>query len=99
MAAIDGKFKSSMNTPMGVKDGYLTFDTSGGDLSGILEILDKENPFSGGEFDGVNIKFSGEFQSIMGKTHYDGEGTLDGDNLTGVSHTKLGDMPLTGFRI
>jgi hypothetical protein len=96
---IDGKYKISMKTPMGVKDGYLTLDTTGADLSGVLEILGKENPFSGGTADGDSVKFSGTFASIMGKTPYDGEGTIDGDTITGVSHTKMGDMPLTGTRV
>ena len=95
---IDGKYKISMKTPMGVKDGFLTFKTAGNDLSGVLEILGKENPFEGGTVDGNNLKFSGTFQSIMGKTPYDGEGTIDGDAIQGVSHTKMGDMPLTGTR-
>jgi hypothetical protein len=96
---IDGKYKISMKTPMGVKDGYLTFKTAGTDLSGVLEILGKENPFEGGTVDGNNLKFSGTFASIMGKTAYDGEGTIDGDTIQGVSHTKMGDMPLTGTRV
>jgi hypothetical protein len=96
---IDGKYKISMKTPMGVKDGFLTFRTTGGALSGILEILGKENPFEGGTVDGDDLKFSGTFQSIMGKTQYDGEGSVDGDVLKGVSHTKMGDMPLTGTRV
>lgn len=95
---IDGKYKISMKTPMGVKDGFLTFKTAGNDLSGVLEILGKENPFEGGSVDGNKLKFSGTFQSIMGKTPYDGEGTIDGDTIQGVSHTKMGDMPLTGTR-
>ena len=44
------------------------------------------------------MKFSGTFKSIMGETHYDGEGTIDGDTINGVSHTAMGDMPLTGTR-
>ena len=98
MSDVDGKFKISMKTPMGVKDGFLTIDTTGGDVSGILTILGKDNPYSGGTQDGNNVKFSGTFKSIMGETHYDGEGTIDGDTINGVSHTAMGDMPLTGTR-
>jgi hypothetical protein len=98
MAEVDGKYKISMKTPMGVKDGYLTIDTSGGDVSGVLTILGKDNPYSGGTQEGNTVKFSGTFASIMGKTPYDGEGTIDGDAIDGVSHTKMGDMPLVGTR-
>ena len=44
---LDGRYTSSLNTPMGVINGMITLSTNGNNVQGTVEIMGMKNQFQG----------------------------------------------------
>jgi len=95
---MDGIYNITMQTPIGMEKGTITFTQDGEALSGSLYILRGSNAFSGGKVEGNEFEFSGEIKKLIAKIPYTAKGTIDGVNLTAVADTKYGKLAIKGNR-
>ncbi|TCZ80837.1 hypothetical protein E0485_00645 [Paenibacillus albiflavus] len=95
---MDGTYNITMQTPMGMEKGTITFTQEGNALSGSLNIFRGSNVFSGGKVEGNEFEFSGEIKKLIAKIPYTAKGTIYGDNLTAVADTKYGKLAIKGSR-
>jgi len=95
---MNGTYNITMQTPMGMEKGTITFTQDGDSLSGSLNILRGSNAFSGGKIEGNEFIFSGEIKKLITKIPYSAKGTLEGDHLTAVADTKYGKLAIEGNR-
>ncbi|MGM1046999.1 MAG: hypothetical protein ACQEXX_12745 [Bacillota bacterium] len=95
---MNGTYNITMQTPMGMEKGTITFTQDGDALGGSLNILRGSNAFSGGNIKGNEFIFSGEIKKLITKIPYTAKGTIDGDNLTAVADTKYGKLAIKGNR-
>jgi len=95
---MNGTYSITMQTPMGLEKGTITFAQDGEALSGSLNILRGSNAFSGGHIEGNAFEFSGEIKKLITKIPYTAKGTIEGDHLTAVADTKYGKLSIEGNR-
>jgi hypothetical protein len=96
---MNGTFKVSLSTPMGVKNGTISFLDNNGVLSGSLRALGKENPFRNGKANGNTFEFNGSLKIGFGEIEYVANGTITGDALLATAKTKFGLMKINGSRV
>jgi hypothetical protein len=96
---MNGTFKVSLSTPIGIKNGIIHFINQNGVLSGSIRAMSSENPFSGGKTNGDSFEFSGILKAGFSRFKYTATGTVAGDTLKATAHTKYGTMKITGTRV
>jgi hypothetical protein len=98
--AIDGTYKTELDTPMGKQESTLTLKTEGGKLSGSSENQFGRLDFSGGTVNGDSFAFTLNISGPMGDMKLEYTGQVSGDDISGV--VKAGDFgatPFTGKRV
>src|SRR5512136_1450556 len=98
--AVDGVYNVTMKTPLGEQQAKWTLKVDGESLSGIAESPAAGRvEFSGGSVDGDDFTFSLTMQNpMMGQVRVDILGTVQGDKISGVATTPLGQAPFSGSR-
>jgi len=100
---IAGRYKIILRSPLGPRIGILRIEQESQDISGVLELLNRTNIFTGGHADGDAFSCSGEMQTLMRNLAYVMEGTVIGDKLQAVVKTAYGNapvnMPISGTRM
>jgi hypothetical protein len=96
---MNGTFKVSLSTPMGLKSGTISSVDENGVLSGSLHALGSENSFRNGKTSGNTFEFTGALKMGFGKIEYDAKGTITGDILQATAKTKFGMMKINGTRV
>ena len=98
MAAADGTWNCTMNSPMGAQQMTLTLTTNGNELSGKLSGPQGEMEFTGGTADGDNLSWVVSIEQPM-KMDIETTATVNGDTLEGESKLgSFGTAKLTGTR-
>lgn len=98
MAAADGTWNCTMNSPMGAQQMTLTLTSNGSELSGKLAGPQGEMEFTGGTIDGDNLSWTVSIDQPM-KMDIATTATVAGDSLTGESKLgSFGTAQLTGTR-
>jgi hypothetical protein len=96
---MNGTFKVSMSTPLGLKSGTISFVDEDGCLSGSINALGNENPLMNGKSSGNDFEFDGVLKTGFGKIDYTAKGTISGDKLQATANTKYGTMKIIGKRL
>lgn len=96
---MNGSYKISMSTPIGPKNGTITFIDNNGSLSGYIRALGTENRFKDGKANGDSFEFSGTLKILFNRFEYTARGTVTGDTLKATANTKYGVMQINGTRI
>ena len=96
---LDGKYSSSLNTPMGAITGNITLMSNGNNVTGIIETMGMKNSFNGVRTKENECKFSGNFNTPMGSIQYNATCIVDGGNLELRANTNKGGFTITGKRI
>ena len=73
----------------------LELNAEGETLSGAME----GEGFSGGTINGDSFSFETTMKTPMGKPKVTMEGTVEGDNISGVAKTMMGKFPFSGVRV
>ena len=95
--SVDGNWKTTVNSPMGVQQGTLTITSSGDAFTGTMAGAAGAQDISG-KVDGGNLSWSAKITSPFPMT-LEFTVTVDGDNMTGsVKAGSFGSSPLTGVR-
>ena len=99
MAAVDGKWKVTMNTPMGSRDTTVEFKTDGAKLAGSWIGMQGPQDFSGGNVDGDNVDWKVDMNGPMGAMTLAFKGKVNGDKLSGeVQFGSFGSGTFSGVR-
>jgi hypothetical protein len=95
--SVDGSWKTTVNSPMGVQQGELQLTTNGGAFTGKMKSAQGEQDISG-TVDGDNLAWSTKITSPFPIT-LEFTVKVDGDAMTGnVKAGAFGSSPLTGVR-
>lgn len=98
MAAADGKWKITVNTPMGAQEVTATITTSGDTFTGATQGAMGAQQVSG-KVDGDRLTWSADITSPMPMT-LDFTATVTGDTMAGtVKLGMFGAAPLSGVRV
>ena len=96
---IDGKYAVSIDLPIGRFKGILKLITNGTEVTGYIETMGKQSPFSGGIATGNQFSFSGDFKTIIGNIKYKITGIVNGDKLEIDAITNNGNFKIDGYRM
>ena len=95
--SVDGNWKTTVNSPMGVQQGTLSITSSGGAFTGTMAGAAGAQDISG-KVDGSQLSWAAKITSPFPMT-LEFTVTVDGDNMTGsVKAGSFGSSPLTGVR-
>lgn len=95
---LDGKYKSSLNTPMGAINGTITLMSRGNNVEGIIETMGMKNTFNGLRVNENQCKFSGKFNTPLGNIEYTAICIVNNNNLELTANTNKGNFTITGIR-
>lgn len=96
---LDGKYTSSLNTPMGAISGTITLMSKNNNVQGILEVMGMKNNFQGIRTSENECKFSGNFNTPLGNIEYNAICKVINNNLELLANTNKGNFKLTGTRV
>jgi hypothetical protein len=95
--SVDGTWKTSVNSPMGVQEGTLEITSSGDSFTGKMAGRQGEQAISG-KVDGDTLTWSAQITSPFPMT-LEFTVTVSGDTMSGsVKAGAFGSSPLTGER-
>ena len=98
MAAADGTWNLTMQTPMGERRSSLTLATAGGTLTGKQEAEGNTTDIAEGTVSGNELSWKVSITNPMPLT-LTFTGTVDGDTLNGSADTGMfGSFPFEGTR-
>lgn len=90
----DLSYEVLVSSPMGEFPGKVRLNIEGTALSGVLSLLNNDNPFSGGIITDGKVAFSGDLKTPMGKMPYSVAGTFIDGIIDAVAKTKMGDLAI-----
>lgn len=96
---LDGTYKLSLNTPMGPLTGTITLITNGNNVIGSLETMGTKNILTGIKISNNQCKFSGNFNTPLGKLSYNAVCSINNDILDLDVHTSKGNFKISGKKI
>ncbi len=95
----DGKWKVTLNTPMGSRDGNLELASAGSSLSGTWSGPQGSQSFSDGKVEGNDVEWTVNVSGAMGQMALVFKGKVEGDNLNGtVQFGSFGSGTFAGAR-
>lgn len=95
---VQGKWKITLNTPMGEKSGVLELRVTGKTLSGSLSDADHHIAISDGRIDGNEISWRATLTTPMRLT-FKFTATVDEDRISGAARHLLGSATFSGTRL
>ncbi len=96
---LDGKYTSSLNTPMGAINGTITLATNGNNVQGTIETMGMRNQFQGMKTKENECTFKGNFNTPLGNIQYTAMCTVNNNTLELMASTNKGSFKLMGKRM
>lgn len=94
----DGKWTTTMNTPMGAQNGEMELATDGATLTGTLTAAGNAAKITDGQVDGNNLSWKASVTQPMPIT-LEFSAVVDGDSISGdVKLGAFGNATFTGER-
>ncbi len=90
-----GVYLITLSTPMGEMESTLAINADG---TGYLEGMMGKMEFSDAKLEGNNFNIPITMESQMGEMKISFEGAVDGDNISGISKSEMGEATFTGQR-
>lgn len=90
-------YQIQLFTQLGTRSGVLAWTEENSLLSGTLELLNHQTPFTGQISSSGCYDFSGQVKTLVSCIPYHAVCTLQGSQLQGVFHTSSGDYPVKGI--
>jgi hypothetical protein len=91
---LDNTYEIVVSTPMGELPGKAVLNIDGNSLSGMLSLLNHDNPFAGGSIEDGRIAFQGEMKTPVGSMPYTVVGILLKGKIEAVAKTKMGELSI-----
>lgn len=89
-------FKVKANTPIGTKEGIISFTIKGKSLSGTIECMGEKVNFSQGTFLNNTFEFSGVVKKFFHKIPYTAKGSIENNSIMGTAFTNYGNISING---
>lgn len=99
MAAIDGKWKASAPSPLGVQYFDLDLQSDGDVVTGTVIYKGTSGPINNGKLDGDSFYFEMTIETPIGPGVFKCTTKLDGDTLSGPMRVPGGRTKLTANRV
>ena len=96
--AVSGKYKITLNTPMGAQTPILTLKEDKGTLSGSMVGELGDNQFSGGKVEGNKASWNMDISAMGMQVSLSCEATIDGNNIKGTMSSPMGGADFSGQR-
>ncbi|MFT9056435.1 MAG: hypothetical protein ABF449_07395 [Ethanoligenens sp.] len=96
---MNGTFNVTLNTPIGLQRGTITFTDQNGVLSGSINAMGNTSYFDNGKADGNAFVFSGVLNTGLFKFKYTAKGTVVGDALQAVATSNSMTFQMKGTRV
>lgn len=96
---LDGKYQSSIKTPMGDIKGTITLNSDSNNVTGIIETMGMKNNFKGIKLANDKCNFTGNFNTPIGNISYNAICKVNQDNLELEAVTNKGSFKINGNRI
>lgn len=95
---MNGTYNVTLHTPIGVKNGTITFFNKNEMLNGSIRTMGNTSFFMNGKTHGNSFEFSGILNAGFFRISYTAKGTVIGDVLKAVASTKIGTFQINGTR-
>jgi hypothetical protein len=95
---VQGKWKITINTPMGERSGVLELLVSGKTLSGSLSDADHYVAISDGKIEGNRLSWQAKISKPM-RLSFKFTATVEEDRISGVARHMLGTATFSGTRV
>ena len=95
---VQGKWKITINTPMGDRSGVLELLVSGTTLTGSLSDADHHVAISDGKIEGNNLSWRAKITKPM-RLSFKFTATVDDDRISGAARHMLGTATFSGTRV
>ena len=95
---VQGKWKITINTPMGERSGVLELLVSGETLTGSLSDADHHVAISDGKVEGNNLSWRAKITKPM-RLSFKFTATVDEDRISGAARHMLGTATFSGTRV
>ena len=95
---VQGKWKITINTPMGDRSGVLELLVSGTTLTGSLSDADHHVAISDGKIEGNNLSWRAKITKPMNLS-FKFTATVDDDRISGAARHMLGTATFSGTRV
>jgi hypothetical protein len=95
---VQGKWKITINTPMGDKSGVLELLVNGTTLTGSLSDADHHVAISDGRIDGNRLSWQAKIAKPM-RLNFKFTAIVDADRISGSARHMLGSATFSGTRI
>lgn len=96
---LDGKYSSSLNTPMGAINGTITLMSNANNVQGIIETMGMRNQFNGTKTKDNECTFNGNFNTPLGNIQYTATCIVNHNTLELIANTNKGNFKLMGNRM
>ncbi|WP_027399439.1 hypothetical protein [Anaerovorax odorimutans] len=93
---IDGLYKITLKSPLGLKYGKMIIESQDNELSGTLEILNNINQIKGRILSVDDFEIYGEIKTPVGHVNYKLEGKMIKEDFKGIVKSSKGLMKLKG---
>lgn len=94
---VDGTYDVTVRIPFGTMRGTVMLASDGSACTATVQV-DEKSQQADGTVEGDSFAFGGEAETPLGRLHYDIEGTADGETLSAVAKTKVGNLRISGRR-
>jgi len=95
---VQGKWKITIDTPMGEKSGVLELLFSGTTLTGSLSAADHQVAISDGKIDGNRLSWQAKISKPM-RLSFKFTAVVEGDRISGAARHMLGTANFSGTRV
>ena len=96
---LDGKYTSSLNTPIGAINGTIILVTNGNNVQGTIETMGMRNQFQGMKTKENECTFKGNFNTPLGNIQYTAMCIVNNNTLELTASTNKGSFKLMGKRM
>lgn len=98
--SVEGTYKISADTPMGVMESTLTLKKAGDELTGTMSAgFIGQVDFNGGKVEGSSFSFALTVKKFLKKIDISGNGRVEGDRISGRIITSYGESCFEGERV
>lgn len=89
-------YSITANVPLGIRKGSISITLKDNHISGIINLLNRHSSFSDGKYENGQISFSGIFNTLISKFHYNAKGTISEQYISFNLESDFGNINISG---
>lgn len=96
---MNGNYRISMRTPIGLQNGVISFTGDGESVRGSIQTMGNTSYFQNGKANGNSFEFSGILTTGFLRLRYTAKGVVNGNKLKATVSTDYGIFQIFGTQI